>query len=131
MIEELRKHKLHLITRVRINAVGKYPLPPPPLKCSRGRPHIWGESVKLRNLFDEKDCFTAETLLLYGKMVTLRYRTIDLHWDSSVQRVRFVLAVWPEGKQIILLSADFTLSAIEILTAYSWRFKIEVTFRNL
>ncbi len=131
LIEELRKHKLHLITRVRINAVGKLPLPPPTVKCSRGRPRIWGESVKLRNLFDEKDCFTTETLLLYGKMVTLRYRSCDLHWDCPVQRVRFVLAEWPDGKQIILLSTDLTLSAAEILTAYSWRFKIEVTFRNL
>ena len=77
LIEEFRNHKLHLITRVRINAVGKYPLLPPPLKCSRGRPRIWGESVKLRNLLDEKDCFTTETLLLYGKMVTLRYRSIE------------------------------------------------------
>ncbi|MDE5097516.1 MAG: hypothetical protein O4861_03830 [Trichodesmium sp. St16_bin4-tuft] len=61
-------------------------------------PYIWGESVKLRNLFDEKDCFTTETLLLYGKMVKLKYHSIDLHWDSSVQKVRFVLAVWRSGK---------------------------------
>ncbi|NER06634.1 MAG: transposase, partial [Okeania sp. SIO3C4] len=131
LIEKFRKHKLHLITRVRINAVGKHPLPPPRLKCGRGRPRIWGEPVKLRNLFDEKDSFTTETLLLYGKMVTLRYRCIDLHWDCPVQKVRFVLATWSEGKQIILLSTDVALSAVEIVTAYSWRFKIEVTFRNL
>ncbi|NEP87741.1 MAG: transposase [Okeania sp. SIO2C2] len=131
LIEELRKHNLRLITRVRISPLGKHPLPTPPLKRSRGRPRIWGKSVKLRDLFDEKDCFTKETLLLYGKMVTLRYRAIDLHWDCPLQRVRFVLAVWPEGKQIILLSTDVTLSATEILTAYSWLFQIEVTFRNL
>ncbi len=131
LIEELRKHKLHLITRVRINAVGKHPLPPPPLKCSRGRPRIWGESVKLRSLFAHKSSLSTETLVLYGKMVTLRYRCIDWHWDCPAQRVRFVLAVWPEGKQIILLSTDLTLSAAEILTADSWRFQIEVTFRNL
>lgn len=131
LIEELRKHNLHLITRVRINAVGKEPLRTPPLKSSRGRPRIWGESVKLRNLLDEQSSLTTETLLLYGKMVTLRDRAIDLHWDSPVERVRFVLAVWPEGKQIILISTDVTLSAVEILTAYSWRFQIEVTFRNL
>ena len=127
LIKEFRKHKLHLITRVRINAVGKYPSPTPPLKRSRGRSRVWGESVKLRNLFDEKDCLTTETLLLYGKMVTLKYCCCDLHWDSSVERVRFVLAVSSEAKQIILLSTDLTLSAAEILTAYSWRFKIEVT----
>ena len=84
LIKEFRKHKLHLITRVRINAVGKHPSPTPLLKRSRGRPYLCGKSVKLRNLFDEKDCFTTEILLLYGKIVTLRYHSCDLHWDSSV-----------------------------------------------
>lgn len=64
-------------------------------------------------------------------MVKVKYRTIDLHWDCPEKLVRFVLAEWPGGKQIILLSSDVTLSAPEILTAYSLRFKIEVTFRNL
>ena len=45
--------------------------------------------------------------------------------------MRFVLVVWPGGKQIILLSTDLSLSEAEIITAYSWRFKIEVTFRTL
>ena len=58
LIEEFRKHKLHLITRVRINAVGKYPLPPPPLKCSRGRPRIWGEQSNYAT------CLTRKTALL-------------------------------------------------------------------
>ncbi|NES68867.1 MAG: hypothetical protein F6K24_28385 [Okeania sp. SIO2D1] len=89
LIEEFRKHNLRLITRVPINAVGKYPLPTPPLKRSRGRPRIWGESVKDRNFFNEKDCFTTETLLLYGKMVRLRYRAIDLHWDCPVHACAF------------------------------------------
>lgn len=131
LIEKFREHKLHLITRVRINTVGKYPLPAPPLKRGRGRPRTWGESVKLRNLFNETDSFITETLLLYDKMVTLRYRTIDLHWDSPDNRVRFVLVMRSQGKQIILLSTDVTLSATEIISAYSWRFKIEVTFRSL
>ena len=41
------------------------------------------------------------------------------------------IAVLPEGKQIILLSTDISLSVAEILTAYSCGFKIEVTFGNL
>ena len=131
VIAQLRQHQLHLITRVKISTVGKYPTPAPPLKRGPGRPRTWGESVKLRNLFKDKDSLTTETLLLYGKMKTVSYRTIDLHWDCPNTVVRFVLAVWPEGKQIILLSTDVTLSAAEILRAYSWRFKIEVTFRTL
>ncbi len=130
LISEFREHKLQLITRVRINAVGKRSLSAPH-KRGRGRPRIWGKSVKLRNLFDERDEFTTSTLLLYGKTVTLKYRCIDLHWDCPNKKVRFVLAMWPTGQQIILLSTDVTLSAAEILNAYSLRFKIEVTFRSL
>lgn len=89
LIEEFRKHKLHLITRVRINALGKDTLATPPLKRSRGKPRIWGESVKLRNFFNSKDSFTTETLILYGKMVTLRYRAIDLHYRFSRSKGAF------------------------------------------
>ena len=45
LITDFRKSNLHLITRVRISTVGKCSLMPSPLK--RGRPRIWGESVKL------------------------------------------------------------------------------------
>jgi hypothetical protein len=129
LLSEFRESNLHLITRMRISTVAKDSLPAT-IERGRGRPRIWGESVKLRNLFNEEEYFTRETLPLYGKMVTLKYRSIDLYWDCPHNKVRFVLAVWPEGKQIILLSTDITLSATEILTAYSWRFKIEVTFRS-
>ena len=80
LIQKFRKSNLHLITRDgAIDAVGKQPLALLPLK--RGRPRIWGEAVKLRNLFDDIDGFTTETLPLYGKMVKVKYRSIDLHWD--------------------------------------------------
>lgn len=71
LIQKFREHKLHLITRVRINAVGKRPLPPPPLKRGRGKPRKWGESVKLRNLFDEDDSIRS------GNCTTLRSN--DVH----------------------------------------------------
>lgn len=131
LIKQFRQYQINLITRVKINTVGKHPLPPPLRKRGRGRPRIWGEPVQLRNLFDEKDYFTTETLFLYGKMVTVSYRIIDLHWDCPENLVRFVLAVWPGEKQIILLSSDVALSGIEILKTYSLRFKVEVTFRSL
>ena len=129
LLGEFRESNLHLITRVRINTVAKHPIPAT-IKRGRGRPRTWGESVKLRDLFNEEEYFTRETLPLYGKMVRLKYRSIDLYWDCPHNKVRFVLVVWPEGKRIILLSTDVTLSSTEIVTAYSWRFKIEVTFRS-
>jgi len=131
LIERFRENQLHLISRVRINTVGKHPLPPEPLKLRRGRPPIWGKRIQLRTIFTDTSDFISSTVKLYGKLVTVRYRTIDLHWDSPKHKVRFVLTVLPGGKQMILLSTDITLSGSEIIEAYGWRFKIEVTFRTL
>ena len=50
LIKEFRKCNLHLITRARINTVGKQPLPPPPLKRRRGRPRIWCERGQITQL---------------------------------------------------------------------------------
>ena len=79
LIKKLKIQLLHLITRLRYNAVGKNPSPTPTLKHSRGRARFWCESVKLPNLFEEKDCFTKENLMLEAKIVTLRYRCFVLH----------------------------------------------------
>ena len=43
----------------------------------------------------------------------------------------FVLAQLPTGKQIILLSSDLTLTGAQVIEAYGWRFKIELSFRTL
>ncbi|WP_261198903.1 transposase [Laspinema olomoucense] len=131
LIQEFRYHSLHLITRVKINTVARAPLPPSPLKRGPGRPRCWGKRLELRTLFHDSDSLTTECLSLYGKKQSLSYRTVDLHWDSPENLVRFVLVLWSEGKQIILLSTDLNLSGAEIILAYSWRFKIEVTFRTL
>ena len=42
-----------------------------------------------------------------------------------------MLVQLPNGKQIILLSSDTTLTGAQVIEAYSWRFKIEVSFRTL
>ena len=131
LIATFRENQLHLISRVRINTVGKHPLPPPPLKRGRGKPPIWGKRIQLRTLFNDTSTFMSSKVKLYGKLVTVSYRTIDLHWDSPKEKIRFVLTVLPCGKQLILLSTDITLSGSEVIEAYGWRFKIEVTFRTL
>ena len=110
LIAKFRENQLYLISRVRINTVGKRPLPPPPAKLRRGKPRKWGEKIQLRSLFADTSDFISSKLRLYGKLVTVSYCTIDLHWDSPEHLVRFVLTVLPCGKQMILLSTDITLS---------------------
>ena len=74
LIAKFRENQLHLISRVRINTVGKQPLPPPPPKRGRGKPRIWGELLQLRNLFTDTSDFISSTVALYGKQVTVSYR---------------------------------------------------------
>lgn len=68
---------------------------------------------------------------LYGQLVTVYYQCFEFHWDSPEKPVRFVLTQLPNGRQLILLSTDLTLSGPEVIAAYGLRFKIEVTFRTL
>ena len=51
--------------------------------------------------------------------------------DSPDEPVLFVLTQLPSGKRIILLSSDRSLTGAEVIEAYGWRFKIEVSFRTL
>ena len=72
-------------------------LPPPPPKRGRGKPPIWGKRVKLRTFFDDTDSLKSETVMLYGRLVTVRYRTIDLYWDSPQQKravCYYCIALW-------------------------------------
>ncbi len=41
------------------------------------------------------------------------------------------MAQLPGGKPFILLASDVTLTGPEVIEAYGWRFKIEVSFRTL
>jgi hypothetical protein len=59
------------------------------------------------------------------------YQCFECHWDSPETPVLFVLTQQPNGKQLILLSSDLTLSGPEVMTTYGLRFKIEFTFRTL
>jgi hypothetical protein len=53
-----------------------------------------------------------------------------LFWDSPDASVLFVLTQLPNGKRLILLSSDVTLTADQVIETYGKRFKIEVCFRT-
>jgi len=122
---------IDVITRARSSTVAYRPLPPPPIKRTRGRPRLWGERVKLSDEFAKNDGWTEEELRLYDGMKTVRWKTLDLHWYSHQRRVRFVLVVIEDRCKAILLCTDPSLTGSEIIEAYSWRFRIETQFRAM
>ena len=104
---------------------------PLPGTGGRGRPRKYGSKLCLINLFESMpECFEATTLEIYGKCKEVSYLCLDLIWKPIGEKVRFVMVRDGSGK-FILMCSDLTLSAPDIIRAYSYRFKIEVNFKVL
>jgi hypothetical protein len=131
VLKSFRQNALHLITRVRCSTVAYAPFCSVPTLTGRGRPRIWGSSIKLASPFALAADFPTAKVWLYGQQVTVSYQCFEFHWDSPHQLVKFVLTQLPNGRRLILLSTDLCLTGPEIIAAYGLRFKIEVTFRQL
>lgn len=124
---------LHVITRAKRNIVA-FTDPPQLLegqKRKRGRPRIRGEKVKLFSLFKVRSHESVSTeLVIYGIKKQISYLCVDLFWPPIRDKTRFVL-VKDGNEPFILMCSHLGLSPEEIILAYSYRFKIEVTFKWL
>ena len=105
---------------------------PAPRKPGRGRSPKKGTAVHLKDLFlTQKENFREVEIELYGKKESVRYYCIDLLWGQKLyQELRFVL-VEMNGTQSILASTSLALEPQSIIRLYSYRFRIECTFREL
>jgi hypothetical protein len=123
----------HLIARVRSTTVGHrpYEAKASPRKRRRGRPKKSAKKVVLQDLFERSYLFTTAKKLLYIERRVASYYAIDLFWNRVPSLARFVLTVYDNGARRILLSTDASLSPEDIIEAYSWRFKIEVSFKTM
>lgn len=98
----------------------------------RGRPPKKGAAVHLMELFiSRREQFQETEMELYGKREVIRYYCTDLLWGQKLyQELRFVL-VEMNGVQGILASTSLTLDPLSVIRLYSYRFRIECTFREL
>lgn len=131
ILQPFRANGLHLISRVSISTVARARFDVTRGIRGRGRPRKWGSPIKLRELFAPLDQCHRAQVWLYGERQLVYYQPFQFHWDSAEALVLFVLVQLPNGKQIILLSSDTTLTGAQVIEAYGWRFKIEVSFRTL
>jgi hypothetical protein len=119
----------HLVCRARTTAVAYYPAPTPE-KRKRGRPKLYGDKVLLRGLFRTAS-FTAAPSPVYGESdVEIMYFAIDLLWKPVGRLVRFVFVKHPTRGNIIFMTTDLLLSALDVIELYGLRFKIEVAFKQ-
>jgi len=122
-------HLLHIVTRAKSNVVG-YQDPPPKTGCP-GRPRKYGATLKLMDLFETMDKRFEQTAIeIYGQCEEVSFLCLDLIWKPIKEKIRFVL-VRDGSECFILMCSDLTLSAQDIIRAYSYRFKIEVSFKVL
>ncbi len=120
----------HLVTRAKSNAVAYLPVPDVPHR-GKGRPRIYGDKVRLKDLAKDNAAFTSAPSPVYGENdVTVRFRCVDLLWRPVARIVRFVIVHHPVRGTIFLLCTDLSLAPLEILQLYGYRFKIELGFRQ-
>ena len=114
----------HIITRAKANVVAREPQPGP--YGGRGRPPKYGKKIRLKELFTSRAAdFSPVAVTVYGETKTLLILSLDLVW---CELVRFVLV--KDGSQnFILIGSDVTMTPVEMVSLYSRRFKIEITFK--
>jgi hypothetical protein len=101
-ISQLLANGHQLVTRAKSNAVAYLPAP---AQRRRGRPRIYGEKVRLKDLAQDDAAFTSAPSPVYGEHnVTLSYRCLDLIWRPAARIVRFVIVCHPHRGTIFLLS---------------------------
>lgn len=125
----LLKEGHHLVTRVRSNCVAYRPAPTPK-KRRRGRPRVYGEKVRLADLWASKGFVTAPSPAYGEEGVVIRYLVQDLLWRPVGCLVRFVLVNHPTRGKIVLMTTHTSLPALEVIRLYAYRFKIEVSFKQ-
>lgn len=120
----------HLITRMKSNAVAYRPAQVPPVR-RRGRPRIYGEKLRLRDLWAQTHRFLTASSPVYGETETeIQYFSVDLLWRPVGRLVRLVFVRHPKRGRIVLLSSDTSLDPLQVIALYGYRFKIEVGFRQ-
>jgi hypothetical protein len=130
VILPLLDHGHQLITRARINTVAYHPAGRPSRR-RRGRPKLYGKKVRLRDLAEDTSQFkTAPSPLDGDAHIRLQYRCMDLLWRPIGKLVRFVIVRHPKRGVIILMATDTELDPLHVLLLYSYRFKIEVGFKQ-
>ena len=122
---------MHVITKLKGRAVGWSLLPPEAGKKNVGRPPKKGKTkIEIEAFFDRPSLFVKMYLNVYGEWKTVEVYTIDMVWGRGVYMPARVVLTIMDGARSMLLCTDMSLPPQEIIRLYSYRQKIEGTFRE-
>lgn len=129
LVDSDGKRLLHLVTRAKGNAVAFEEPEQKPKR--RGRPPLYGKKVILAEVFrSRRSEFQQVEVVTYGKKKYVSCLCLDLIWKPIKDKVRFVLVI-DGSEKFILMCSDPMLDPISIITAYGYRFKVEVCLKML
>jgi len=125
----LRQPLTALIIRAKKNFVAYFPAKktdnPGP-----GRPAVYGEKVRLTEIFDQLHLFSKVSCLIYGRTEEILILSADLLWKPAGSLIRFVFAITARGP-IVLMCSDLTTDPVTALELYCARIRVESMFDML
>jgi hypothetical protein len=128
-----RKLKIHLVSRLRFDAVLRQDPPKRRPNGKRGRKSRYGERLpSLKKLARSGKGWKRIRVSIYGKRVRLKIKSFDAWWPKSAIKVRVVITRDPAGrrKPCFLMSTDLTLTPQEIIERFALRWPIEQLFSD-
>jgi hypothetical protein len=129
IMDDQGKRLIHVVTKAKSNVVAYED--PPSKTTGRGRPRKFGSKLRLMDLFESMaEQFEQTTISIYSERKEISFLCLDLIWKPIAEKIRFVL-VRDGSERFILMCSDLSLSPYDIIRAYSYRFKIEVSFKVL
>jgi hypothetical protein len=130
IVRPLLERGHQLVTRVRNNAVA-FRTVPQPKKRKPGRPKVYGKKLRLKDLWKQRQSFLTAMSPVYAETsIEIRYLSKDLLWRPVGHLVRFVLVDHPTRGKLILMTTLLSLTPLEVIELYGYRFKIEVCFKQ-
>ena len=133
MLWPLRKLKIHLVSRLRFDAVLRKDAPKRRRKGKRGRKGRYGQRLApLKKIARSDNGWTRIRANIYGHRVTLRVKSFDAWWPKAGIKVRVVITRDPAGKRkpCFLMSTDLSMTAQEIIERFALRWPIEQLFSD-
>ena len=112
---------VHLITRAKDNYVAYF-------DWGADHPEFQDQDkLSLISLFRFPELFEEADVTIYGESKRVSYYCVNCRWKPIEDLIRFVWVIDGENTYILMCS-DLKLSPTEIITIYSYRWKIEIMF---
>ena len=120
----LKQPFIHLIIRAKKSYVAYFEASPSP-EDSVGRKPLYGERVKLYEVFDQTHLFSKVKARIYGKEEEILLMAADLLWKPTAGLIRFVFARTSRGP-IVLMCSDLAQDPLLAIECYCLRVRIEL-----